>query len=302
MEFSSACKKIKDLKIQGATNVAMAAVDALSSLVQKSKAKDRKKLWQEIDAGKRKLFETRATEPMMRNFLNYFTARLAGANEIKAMKADAKKVAAEVLLLKKAAKAEIARIGAERIENDSIVYTHCHSSTVVDILKEAARTKKFEVYNTETRPRLQGRITAAELAKAKIPVTHFVDSAAKYALKKADVMLIGADAITPTGIFNKVGSGLFAEVARKYDVPVYVCSVAWKFDPASIMGQEEAIESRNSKEVWDKPPKGVVVKNFAFEKINPELVSAIISELGVYQPETFVEEVKKKYPWMFSRQ
>lgn len=302
MDFNQTCKKIKELKIQGATNVAVSAVDALNSLIQKSKANSRTKILEEIEAGRKKLFGLRATEPMMRNFLNFVQARAAMGRDAKEVKAEAKRAAKEALMMKTAAKEAIVRIGAGLIEEGSIVYTHCHASTVTAILKEAAKTKKFEVYNTETRPMFQGRITAAELAKAKIPVTHFVDSAVKFALRKADVMLIGADAITPMGVYNKIGSGLFAELARKYDTPVYVCSVSWKFDPESVFGHEEVIEDRNSKEIWDKAPKGVRVSNHAFERVSPEHVTAIISELGVYSLDSFIEETKKKYRWMFPRQ
>ena len=67
---------------------------------------------------------------------------------------------------------------------------------VMAILKKAKEQgKKFEVYNTETRPKFQGRITATELAKLGIPVTHYIDSAARLAIKQTDMMLIGCDAI-----------------------------------------------------------------------------------------------------------
>ncbi len=299
MELNATCKKIKELRIQGATNVAAAAVEALAYIALKSKAKSSKKLLGEISEARKKLVETRPTEPMMRNFLSFVYARAAAGKDLKDIKAEAKRAAKEALMMKAAAKEAIVRIGAGLVEDRSIVYTHCHSSTVTGILKEAAKEKKFEVYNTETRPLFQGRVTAMELAKAKIPVTHFIDSAAKFALRKADAMLIGADAITPVGVYNKVGSSMFAELARKYDVPVYVCSVSWKFDPASIFGREEVIEERSGKEVWKEAPKNIRIRNYAFEKVDTDLISAVVSELGVYQPESFVEEVRKKYPWMF---
>lgn len=301
MEFNAVCKKIKDLKIQGATNVAAAGVEALSSLIEKSKAGSRARILSEIEAGKKKLFALRATEPMMRNFVNFVQARASVGKDVKDIKKEAKRAAREALMMKEAAKQAIVKIGAGLIEDGSIVYTHCHASTVTSILKEAAKTKKFEVYNTETRPKFQGRITAEELAKAKIPVTHFVDSAVKFAMRKADIMLIGADAITPTGVYNKIGSGLFAELAKRYDVPVYVCSVSWKFDPEAIFGHEEVIEERSPDEVWSKAPKSIKVRNYAFEKVIPENVSAIVSELGIYNNDLFIEETKKKYPWMYAR-
>jgi len=233
--------------------------------------------------------------------MNYFLFRLKEqkTEDTIKLKTLAKSVSREVLQMKKDAKATMVRIGASRIEDGSIVYTHCHSSSVTSIIIEAAKTKRIEVYNTETRPRFQGRITAKELAKKNIPVTHFVDAAAKFALRKADVMLIGADAITPTGVFNKIGSGLFVEVAHKYDVPVYVCTTSWKFDPAAIFGQEEVIEKRPAYEVWENAPRGVKVTNYAFEKINPDFIEAIISELGVLKFDTFIEETKTRYPWLF---
>jgi ribose 1,5-bisphosphate isomerase len=163
-----------------------------------------------------------------------------------------------------------------------------------------SRQKRFEVHNTETRPRYQGRITAQELALLGIPVTHYVDAAARFALKKADIMLVGADAITADGkVINKIGSELFAEIASKFDIPVYVCADSWKFDAATIFGYEEEIEERTPSEIWKKPPKGIKIDNHAFEKIDPRLVTGIISEFGIYRPEIFAEELKRQSPWMF---
>lgn len=284
--------------------MAVEAVKALASEIISSKAKNVDNLFKEIYSAKEKLFATRPTEPMMRNFLNFVIFNLENGKygEIKAIKDAAKTISDEVFKMKEDAKNQIKKIGAKIINDHKIIYTHCHSSTVTGIIKEAAKNKKIEVYNTETRPLFQGRITAKELAKANIPVTHFIDSAAKFALKKADIMLIGADAITPTGVYNKIGSNLFAEIAAKYDVPVYICAVSWKFDPETLFGHEEIIEIRDSKEVWDKPPKGVKIMNNAFEKVDLDLITGIISEFGVYPPNSFCGEIKKSYPWMFVRE
>ena len=182
------------------------------------------------------------------------------------------------------------------------MYTHCHSSTVVNIIKQAKDNGvNFEVHNTETRPLYQGRKTAKELSDYGIPVRHYVDSAARLALKKADIMLIGADAITAEGkIINKIGSELISEAANKLNVPVYVCTHSWKFDPKTIFGFEEIIEKRLAKEVWPNKPKNVSIDNFAFEQVNPALVTGIISEIGIYNPQNFRQGIKNHYSWMFN--
>ena len=156
------------------------------------------------------------------------------------------------------------------------------------------------MHNTETRPLFQGRKTAIELASYKIPVKHYVDSAARMALKKADIMMIGADAITTEGkVINKIGSELIAEAANKIGVPVYICTHSWKFDPETIFGFDEEIEKRAWDEIWPNKPRKVNIDNFAFEKINPALITGIISELGVYRPQNFISEIKNNYKWMF---
>ena len=263
---------IKNLKIQGAQRIAEAAIVAWK------KAKNKNKAY-------RLLVNARPTEPMLRNVLKLLKNGFDPDKLLTKLEKD---------------KEKIRKMGSKKIKDNYIVYTHCHSSTVVSILKEAKRKrKKFLVHLTETRPLYQGRITAKELSEAKIPVVLFVDSAARIALKKADIMVIGADAITAEGIvINKIGSELFAEVAYRYDIPVYVCTHSFKFDPMTYFGWDEKIEKRFEKEVWKNPPKGVRINNFAFEKIKPQLITGIISELGVLKPEVFVEAVIKKYPWM----
>src|SRR3989344_4927968 len=233
-------RDIKSIKVQGAYHIAIAAVKAYM------KAKDKKK-------AVKKLVASRPTEPMLRNSLMYVEKMGGGKELLMKLEEDLKK---------------IIEYGSEKIKDGMIVYTHCHSSIVNDILIHAKKSgKKFEVHVTETRPFFQGRLTAKQLSAARIPVTLFVDSAARLALKKADLMMIGADAITAEGyVINKIGSELVADVANNYQIPVFVCTHSWKFDPKTIFGFDEEIERREAKEIWKNPPRGVKISNYVFEK------------------------------------
>ena len=298
MDFQTIVEDIKNLKIQGAQNVAKAGVKALQIVAHDIRNKTKVTQIHDLSKTKQILFNTRPTEPGMRNALNYVLNNIETTDDIYTeIVKRTKEVNQHFDIVKK----KIAQIGSKKIKNGMIVFTHCHSSAVVEILKQAkSQRKRFTVHNTETRPRFQGRLTAQELSRAGIPVVHYVDSAARLALKKADIMLLGADAITAEGkVINKIGSELMAEVAEKWDVSLYICADSWKFDPKSVFGYEEEIEKRKPAEVWPTAPKGVSINNFAFEKINPDLITGVISELGVYTPTIFVEEVKRAYPWMF---
>lgn len=300
MSLGRVVKDIVSLRIQGAEAVGRSAVSAISDVVHSVRPEDKKKLVFALNDARKRLQAARLTEPYLRNSLASVFCGINFGRSAREIREEALGGVARTLKVMEEAEKSITSIGSKKIRSGMVVFTHCHSSTVSRILLEAKkRGMRFEVHNTETRPRMQGRKTAEELARAGIPVTHYVDSGARLALKKADIMMIGADAITSEGkVVNKIGSELFALAAQKMGVPVYSCANSWKFDPKTVFGFEEEIEERPPVEVWNKPPKGVKIDNHAFEIIAPELVSGVITELGVYPPQMLVEEIKRFYPWM----
>lgn len=288
MTYQEIVQKIKTLEIQGAEKIAVSAVEAFA--LQLKETRDPKKLQEAYE----ELKNTRPTEPALRNALRYCLENYKTNPD----------VASYVINFFKTAKEKIAKFGSKKIQDGMIVFTHCHSSTVEAILIEAKKQgKNFTVYNTETRPRFQGRITATNVAKAGIPVVHFVDSAARTYLKKADIFLFGCDAVTAEGkLFNKIGTEFIAEFASQNRIPSYSCTNSWKFDPDTIYGVEEVIEERDPAEVWENPPKGITIKNPAFEITAPDVLTGIITELGIFKPETLVMEIGKYYPWMLKEE
>ncbi|HAU40257.1 MAG: translation initiation factor IF-2, translation initiation factor eIF-2B subunit delta [Candidatus Peregrinibacteria bacterium GW2011_GWF2_43_17] len=282
--FNSIVKDIKDLKIQGATSIAVSAVKAFELELKAKKSHN------ELLKSAQKLIKARTTEPALRNALTYCLSNYKTDPNI------TKKAAKHFEDSKKS----IIEIGAKRIKSGMTIYTHCHSSTVEKIIIEAHKQgKKVRVHNTETRPKFQGRITATNIAKAKIPIEHFVDSAAIEAIRGSDLFLFGCDAITSDGrIVNKIGTALMLEIAQKFSVPSYSCTDLWKFDPDTLGGKDEEIEQRSAKEVWDRAPKGIKIHNPAFEICSPDKITGIICELGVFKPETILEEIRNAYPWI----
>ncbi|MBI5412876.1 ribose 1,5-bisphosphate isomerase [Candidatus Peregrinibacteria bacterium] len=282
--YSETLQKIKSLEIQGAENIAIAAVQAFAEKLKETRDVEQLKKYVA------ELGSLRETEPALRNALHYCLLNFAKDP----------KAAETAVNHFKSAKALIAEIGAKKIHDGMVVFTHCHASTVTQILIKAWQEgKKFTVRNTETRPKYQGRKTAEELAKAGIPVVHSVDSAGRLGMQEADLFLFGADAITAEGnVVNKIGTTMFAHSAALYQIPVYSCTNSWKFDPATIGGADEPIEERDPKEVWDSAPEGIKVINPAFELTPADKINGIITELGVFKPETLVSEIKKAYPWM----
>jgi translation initiation factor 2B subunit (eIF-2B alpha/beta/delta family) len=262
-EFDRLLINIKNVKIQGARNIAKAALRAyrLISTV----------------ASKKKLLASRPTEPMMENVL-----------ELAEKTHDYKKILDHFDF----AQEKINKAVLKLIRKNDVIFTHCHSTNVVNaLIYSHKKGKKFEVYNTETRPLFQGRKTARELRKAGIKVTMFVDSALSVALsketgKKPDKIFLGADALLKTGIINKIGSETIVRIAEDEKIPVYIVADSWKFTKKKI-----PIEQRKLNEIWDTAPKNIKLKNPAFEFVDKKYLSGIVTELGIQRYGDFVRKM-----------
>ncbi|MGD6852638.1 MAG: translation initiation factor eIF-2B [Candidatus Bathyarchaeia archaeon] len=302
--IQTTAEKIRLLQVQGARNVAIAAVEALQTLAEKTtQAKTKTDFLGELRDAQALFSAARETEPLMRNGLRYVINQTQSAQteKVDTLKQTVISNADKFLKDLEDSRDRTAAIGAKRIGDGSVVFTHCHSSTVTRMLAKAkADGVDFRVICTETRPAFQGRITAKELVGYGIDTTFIVDSAARTFMADVDIVFVGADAITSEGnVVNKIGTGGIAVIASESRVPFYVVSELLKFDPETLGGGCEKIEQRNPAEVWAEAPPQLKVKNPAFDVTPNRYIHGIICEEGIIPPQTVLEVMRKRYPWVF---
>jgi ribose 1,5-bisphosphate isomerase len=297
-----AAERIRSLEVQGATNVALTAVRALVEQLNASEAEDRESALAEIAQAKDILFQTRETEPFMRNAVRYIERELRKKDwqTVAELQGSAQELSDELFEEFYESRQRTAEIGSKRIRPGYRVLTHCHSSAVTMVFKEAVRQgTRFEVILTETRPRYQGRITARELLDEGVKTTMIVDSAVRSFIKSADLVLVGSDAMTSEGnVINKIGTSQIALAANEARIPFYVVTELLKFDPQTIHGDYEAIEERVAAEIWEDAPEELEIRNPAFDVTRRDYIHGIICEEGIISPHSIVEAVRKRYPWV----
>ena len=196
-----------------------------------------------------------------------------------------------------AANRMLGELGAELIPDGARIMTHCNTGalataghgTALGIVR-SSKAKKVSVIACETRPYLQGaRLTAWECMQEGIPCTLITDSMAGHLMSRGevDVVVVGADRIAANGdVANKIGTYTLAVLAKRHGVPFYVAAPLSTFDPKIADGSQIPIEERPGDEVtgyrkarW--APKGVKVRNPAFDVTPAELITGIICEKGV---------------------
>jgi ribose 1,5-bisphosphate isomerase len=295
-------EKIRKLEVQGARNAAIAAVKALQTLSQETKTKNKTEFLAELTQAQEIIFATRETEPLMRNAIRCLIGQVKGSENEKVSELCSMMVSNADAFLRELddSRERTAEIGAKRIQDGMTVFTHCHSSTVTRLLAKAKHNNKnFKVICTETRPAYQGRITAKEMVALGIETTFIVDSAARTFMPKADLVIVGADAITSEGnVVNKIGTSGLAVLAHEARKPFYVVSELLKFDPVTLYGELEGIEQRSPSEVWKEAPQGLVVRNPAFDVTPNRYIHGLICEEGIIPPQNVLDVVRRAYPWL----
>ena len=155
------------------------------------------------------------------------------------------------------------------------------SGTVLDVLQACAGNIE-RVIVLESRPRYEGRETAAELAKQGMAVTLITDAQADIFLPLSHAVVAGADSVLADGgVLNKAGTALLAWAAHGHEVPFYVLCETLKISPQHWTGDLSRLEEKEAEEVLEHPLSGVTVRNFYFDYTPPQLLTGVITERGI---------------------
>ena len=196
----------------------------------------------------------------------------------------------------------IGRHGAALVPNNARILTHCNAGalatadygTALGVIRAAFEEGKVKmVWADETRPFLQGaRLTAWELHKDNIPVRLICDNMAGHFMQRGqiDMAVVGADRITANGdVANKIGTYSVAVLCKEHNIPFYVAAPYSTIDLNLHDGKDIPIEERKAEELTTMAgkriaPEGIEVANPAFDVTPAKLITAIITEKGVFRP------------------
>ena len=300
-DVAAVARAIEEMAIRGAPAIGCAAAMGLALAALHLKDRPAGEFQAGFEEAGRRLGKTRPTAVNLRWAIERMQRRRAGlgdvppAEQAQVLVAEAQAIKAEDI----AACRAIGRFGAELIEPESRVLTHCNAGalatagygTALGVIRAAHEAgKRIAVVADETRPYLQGaRLTAWELMEDHIPVTLIADNMAGHLMRtrEIDCVVVGADRIAANGdTANKIGTYSVALLAHHHGLPFYVAAPTSTIDLSLASGEEIPIEERASEEVTrigaeTVAPEGVAVRYPAFDVTPAEHIHAIITERGV---------------------
>lgn len=222
---------------------------------------------------------------------------MAPADALGALRATAQAIQDEDL----AANRRMGELGAELLDSDIGVLTHCNTGslatagfgTALGVIRAGfAQGKISRVFAGETRPWLQGaRLTLWELVRDGIPAKLIADSAAAHLMQSGAVqwVIVGADRVAANGdVANKIGTCQLAIVARHHNVRFMVVAPASTVDMNMAHGSMIDIEMRDPAELLSIAGQRTVVDgaqawNPVFDVTPATLIDALVTERGVIE-------------------
>lgn len=283
---------IHDMVVRGAPAIGIAAAFGLVLAVHRDPGS--------FDDAEKVLAASRPTAVNLHWALKRMRAVWTATPDVARLEAEAVEIFNEDL----AQNLTMAAFGAELIAPGSRVLTHCNTGalatgghgTALGVIRTAwLQGRIAEVYNTETRPWLQGaRLTAWELMREGIPGQLIADGAAAHLMSttQIDWVIVGADRIAANGdTANKIGTHMLAVVAKHYGARFMVVAPSGTFDLSLANGGLIPIEERTARELTEFKgaaiaPAGMRAFNPVFDVTPAHLIDAIVCERGVVAPPT----------------
>ena len=300
--YLEAIDAIRTMRVRGAPAIGVTAAYAVAMAARELDISDRDTFLRRLaEAGA----EIKSARPTAVNLMWAVDRMIAIANSESGIDTAKARLLDEAVRIEKEDEEINRRMGNHGIEllpDGGSVLTHCNAGalataafgTAVGVIRAGWEDgKRFKVFNTETRPFLQGaRLTAWEFKKLGIPSTLVVDSAAGMLMRRGDIgcVITGADRIAANGdTANKIGTYTLAVLARENNVPFYIAAPISTVDMSLSDGDQIEIEQRSSSEVTEfrgiqVAPQGVEALNPGFDVTPAKYVSAIITEAGISRP------------------
>lgn len=296
---------IRKLRVRGAPAIGIAAAFGAYICSRRIVAGSYVAFCAEFDRICDRLYRARPTAVNLGTALRRMqqVVRAFGAGDLSGLLACLLQEAKAIYAEDAAACRRIGELGLSLLRPGMRLLTHCNAghlavseygTALAPIYLGQERGYGFNVFADETRPLLQGaRLTAYELQRAGVPVTLICDNMASSVMQKGwvDAVVVGCDRVAANGdAANKIGTSGVAVLARHYGIPFYVLGPTSTIDYEAPSGEAIVIEEREAAEITDlwyarrMAPEGVRVYNPAFDVTPRELITAIVTEKGIFYP------------------
>lgn len=284
--------EIYHMNVKGGSPFGRAAAWAFKLALEQEPLPEKQVLKARIDEIGLKLTQLKPTMGTIANTIHFVQQcyALHEAESIEQIKAHIIKLCERIIETSLAAVDQLGSYGGALIRDGDTVMMHSYSSSLMSCFKHAAQKgTKFKMICTESRPLRESRLAVKMLQSYGVPVTYITDASIWEFLPKADLVIMGVDALSFNGdVANKMGAALVTQLAMLCKVPVYVATEIYKLDYRTQFGYRIQLERRTKDEMIlpddFESLEGIDVYNQFFDLTPAYQVAGVITQYGILNP------------------
>ncbi|MBN2602972.1 MAG: translation initiation factor eIF-2B [Candidatus Thermoplasmatota archaeon] len=285
-------KLVKSDNTSGSIELTLKAVETMNILVQNISLRDLNVTKKLIRETAQKLVAAQPSMASIFTFLNSLLFEIDKSHDVLEIKNIVKEYCIRFQHHLENSTLKISQLVQEIVKKDSTIIAHSYSSSVLNSLINAKKQgKNFRIICTESRPMNEGIIFARKLGEAGIKVDLVTDAAIFKYLDVANIVIVGGDAIVENGLVNKTGTLGIAIASKYYNVDFYSLCGTEKILP---IGYNLKILKRNPVEITSRKLKNVTPINFYFDVTPLNLLTGIITEVGIKKPAEIKNLIEKQ--------
>jgi len=255
MNINAAVDKIKNNRQHGASQLTRLALELIEQNARHDSSDNIDAFQALMSSLLDELSLCRPTMVSITNAVNQYRSKLqqqlSSSLDLPALRAMAVKLARDCINEQETSRQQVIKNGASLISTEMTIMTCSYSSVVIACLLRARRQgKSFNLLAAQSQlsPHhpAYGKLLIEELAQQNIPGQVFPDSDVENLVKKADLILLGADAVLPDGsLINGYPSLNMAQAAfaSPKSIPVYVLCETLKFTAQTLPVSEEGFDT-----------------------------------------------------------
>ncbi|PSN42191.1 Methylthioribose-1-phosphate isomerase [Blattella germanica] len=294
-------RAIHKMQVRGAPAIAIVGCLSLAVEIQAEEFTNKKTLRQEVEGKLNYLVSARPTAVNMKLAADELISLVNSLDKDETISASEMKskflTSIEAMLDKDIAdNRAIGDAGAHAIlsqlsgDNMVRILTHCNTGSLATA---GYGTALGVIRSLHSMKRLGARLTAYELVHEKMPGTLVCDSMVCALMRARNItaVVVGADRVAANGdTANKIGTYQIAVIAKHHGVPFYIAAPFTSIDFSIPSGEHIVIEERPEREMshigeYRIAAPGIGCWNPAFDITSASLITAIITEKGVFKPE-----------------
>jgi len=250
MNLAAGIERIKNDRQHGAFQLACQALELLRQLAQQNCSGSTAEFLAYMVQAARELSLCRPSMASISNamniYINHLLQQVASVDNLPVLQQTAVHLCDDCINEMEQARLKVIEQGANLISANMIILTCSYSSAIAACLLRAWREGKYySLLAAEScfQNIAYGELIAQQLAPDNIPCQVFPDTSIPDIITKADMVLLGADAVLSDGsLVNGYPSLAAAKAGFEINIPVYVLGETLKFSSNNTLVPEEGFD------------------------------------------------------------